>query len=104
MSARTRYRYLIFSIEGELPGRDRLEADILEGLTELFGVFGLSDVEPRLVIYEGGRGVVRVNREGLVKFRAFVALQRGPYRIRVVKVTGTLRKARAVLESLPGPH
>ncbi|GEM_PF-1619153 len=90
-------RYIVAVIEepGDLATR------IVEVVVEFLGVAGLARVRPTIVRIDAGRrvAVVRVEREGLSLLRAALAAYPKPV-LRIVKVTGTLRRALRIAESL----
>jgi len=90
-------RYIVAVIEepGDLATR------IVEVVVEFSGVAGLARVRPTIVRIDAGRrvAVVRVEREGLSLLRAALAAYPRPV-LKIVKVTGTLRRALRIAESL----
>jgi len=93
-------RYVVAVIEelGDLTTR------IVEAVVEFSGVAGLAKVRPAVVrIYRKKRiAIVRIEREGLPLFRASLAAYPRPI-LRIIKVTGTLRRAQRIAESLSLP-
>jgi RNase P/RNase MRP subunit POP5 len=95
------FRYVIVKVADA--DANLLESKLAAAVVRLGGVLGLARVEPAVVYVRADKGlaVVRVKREGLLLFRAALAAYKEPL-ARVVKVAGTLRKARAICSSLPG--
>lgn len=95
------YRYVV--VEAAEMNAELLESKLVAAVMRLSGVIGLAKVEPAVVYMRADKGlaVVRVKREGLRLFRAALAAHKEPL-ARVVKVAGTLRKARAICSSLYG--
>lgn len=96
---RPTYRYVVLLAPSANAGV--LEEKLVATVMEFGGIKGLAEVEPSVVHVDPRKGVavVRVKREGLHLFRAALAACEEPL-ARVVKVTGTLRKARAISSSL----
>lgn len=90
------YRYLIVA-SGEVRN---LEDHLTKAVAELWGLRGLAEVGLSVVEVREREGlaIVRVKRGGLHLLRAAIAVYPVPL-ARVVKVTGTLKKARKILES-----
>lgn len=91
------YRYVIVVILVKEP----LEACLENAVLELWGLRGLAETRLSVVYIDahGKLAVVRVRREGLPLLRAALAAYPKPI-VRVVKVAGTLRKAKKIVESL----
>jgi len=97
-------RYIVLRFKGSDVGRERLSKLIEDHLNMVYGLVGSSKVNPEVVYFNRERltGVVRTTVEGVKLFRAMLALV-GPLEgvhVRVVKVTGTLRKAKAIAKSI----
>mgnify|MGYP001626201452 CR=1 FL=1 len=94
------YRYVVARVLAE----GDLEELLKSSVKELWGLRGLAEVQPSVVeLDERARvAVVRVRREGLPLLRAALAVHPRPL-LEVLKVTGTLRRARRVAGSL-GPR
>jgi len=98
---RRRHRYALFKVLSSswLGEKDVREA-IQRGVLELFGIYGLSTIEPKVVEYneEQCRGIVRCNHHRLPLLRASLAsiatLDDKPVSFLVVKVSGTLKALR----------
>ena len=77
-----------------------LEDKLVAAVMEFGGVKGLSEVEPSVVYIDPKKriAIIRVKREGLHLFRAALAVYEEPL-VRVIKITGTLRKAQAISSS-----
>jgi RNase P/RNase MRP subunit POP5 len=96
---RPTYRYVIvrfLDVDASI-----LEDKLVAAVMEFGGIKGLSEVEPSVVHVDPKKGiaVIRVKREGLHLFRAALAAYEVPL-VGVIKVTGTLRKAKAISSSL----
>lgn len=91
------YRYVIVAAKGV----QNLEESLAKAVLELWGLWGLAQVGVGVVEVREREGlaILKVKREGLHLLRAAIAVYPAPT-VRVVKVTGTLRKAREILESM----
>lgn len=91
------YRYLIVTADKV----QNLEDSLVKAVTELWGLRGLATVEVSVVeVKESERlAIIKVKREGLALFRAAIAVHPKPL-VRILKVTGTLRKAREIQGSI----
>jgi len=94
-------RYLVFKVEGRRVSKREVEALLEESLKELFGDLGLAKTQLTLLDYEPERGgIIRVDAGGLEVARAAIAAMRPrDFVLYVIKVSGTLKKARAILAS-----
>ena len=92
------YRYLILEAENPDKAFEKLKKAVLE----LWGISGLAitGLKQISVYSEKNAVIVRVEREGLHMLRAAIAASSEPV-ARVVKVTGSCRKAKRIAESLP---
>ncbi len=107
-----RNRYLIFEIHSpqkiEL-NKLKLLKHIFDATLRLFGEVGAASIHINLIDYNNDfqRGIIRCNHRAVVKLRAALAIidEIGglPVIVHVIKVTGTLKKAREILNSLPRP-
>lgn len=91
------YRYLIVAAKEV----QNLEEYLAKAVIELWGLWGLAEsgVSVVEVREREGLAIVKVKREGLHLLRAAIAV----YPVspaRIIKVTGTLKKAREILESV----
>ncbi len=73
---------------------------IAESISKVFGIYGLSMTRPVLVYSKGSYDVVSVLREGVPLVRAALALYNYD-KILIAKITGTSRKAKRIVESIP---
>ncbi len=73
---------------------------IARSVEQAFGIYGLSRTRPTSVYKQGRYEVVSVLREGLPLVRAALALFSYD-KIVVLRVTGTSRKARRIVDSMP---
>jgi len=95
---RERYRYLVLEVKDVEPAS---AADIIKSIVlKYFGIVGLSKVLPKLIEAYPSKGlaIVKVLADGVDLVRASMALSSNAP-LRVVKVTGTERKARAIAVS-----
>lgn len=98
---RKRRRYLGVEVDcaRALSAKEMVDT-IQRGVIDLYGVAGLSTVEPSLIEFDEGnqRGILRCNRERVRTFRAALALITDvggtPAAIRVAGVSGTIRSLR----------
>jgi len=97
-----RRRYLLFSVHpqgGPLPAQS-VKSAIFRSIVELFGLYGLSQADLKLIAYdeEGGRGLIRCSHTSLDKLRvALLAIREIEGRltaIHTVTVSGTLKSIR----------
>lgn len=98
-SSKNKRRYIVIKYLGESETPEKVLEKIVQTITKAFGVVGLMHVNPRLV----GRGpgssfLISVDREGLDKFIAALVVTR-EHSFEVVKITGTIKKARRILSS-----
>ncbi|RLE70793.1 MAG: hypothetical protein DRJ43_01220 [Thermoprotei archaeon] len=93
-----RYRYVVAVVEEDVEPLTAIRRAVLE----LSGIMGLAAVMPEIV-YANERGyvIVRVSRGGLPLLRAALAAY-GKCPLRVLKVTGSLRKARSMIQGIEG--
>ncbi|RLE51979.1 MAG: hypothetical protein DRJ20_01070 [Candidatus Methanomethylicota archaeon] len=105
-----RNRYLIFEIHSPKPielSKLQLLRHIFDATLKLYGEVGAASIHINLIDYDDRlmRGIIRCNHRAVVKLRAALAIiseiNSIPVLVHVVKVTGTLRKAREILNSLP---
>jgi len=91
------FRYLVVATNRV----QNLEEVLARAVMELWGLRGLAEVGVSVIEVKGDKGlaIVRVKREGLPLFRAAVAVHPEPI-LRVLKVTGTLKKAREIQSSI----
>ncbi|HID15428.1 MAG TPA: hypothetical protein EYP16_01305 [Candidatus Atribacteria bacterium] len=105
-----RNRYLIFEIHSPKPlniNKQKLLKHIFDANLRLFGEVGSSSIFINLIEYNENlqRGIIKCNHKSVLKLRAALAsiseLEGMPILIHIVKITGTIRKAREILNSLP---
>jgi len=105
-----RNRYVIFeilSLERIAISKHELLEAMFSKILSLYGEFGASNIHLRLIEYDSSfqRGILRCNHKSLVMLRAALCmiseLKGKSAFIRIIKVTGTLKKAREILNSLP---
>lgn len=101
ISSRLKRRYVVIRCT-KCEEAESAIAAVAEIIERAFGVVGLSHVDPRLVDSWGGSlYIISVSREGVDKLLASLVLAKDrPFE--VVKITGTLRKARRIASSLAG--
>ncbi|MCX8180649.1 MAG: hypothetical protein N3E41_04635 [Thermofilaceae archaeon] len=80
---------------------DQLKVKLIAAVMELAGIKGLAETGPVVVYSDPTKKIVviRVRRNGLVLFKASLAMYRDPI-VTILKVTGTLRKAIRLANSL----
>ncbi len=101
--SRTKRRYVIVRCTDCKASPESVAASVAEAIERAFGVVGLSYVDPQLVeVQRGSMYIFSVNREGVDKLLASLVISAvsGGISLEVVKVTGSLRKARRVVSSL----
>ncbi|MCS7365277.1 MAG: Rpp14/Pop5 family protein [archaeon GB-1867-035] len=105
-----RNRYIIFEIHSPKPlniNKQKLLKTIFDTTLRLFGEVGSSSIFINLIEYNKTlqRGIIKCNHKSVLKLRAALALiheiEAIPTLIHIVKITGTIRKAREILNSLP---
>ncbi len=106
-----RGRYLIFLVEPRLNyDKELVKKSIVESLTSLFGQNVLVSSGFKMVKYnsEKAAGIIKCNHLYVNHVRTAITLVNEinglKVAIRVIKVTGTCKKARRILESLPYPE
>lgn len=104
---RVRRRYLRFQVASERRFSKREVADaIRRGVLRLYGVHGLSQIEPVLIEFdeEEQTGILRCSHLHLRRMRASLAyitsISGSSSSIRVVKVSGTIRALKSKQASL----
>lgn len=109
MTLRRRHRYLGFKILSSTPiGKREVDEGIRRSIAELFGAYGLSRIEPKVIEYDEERsmGILRCNRPHLPMLRASLAsitsIGRDPAALFVLRVSGTLKSLRKDLQELGG--
>lgn len=102
-----RRRYLVFQVYSKSPlSKREVESLVLEGLNRFSGALGVAFAGLRVVDYsEGsGRGILRfyhTERDLVLAALTFVTKHKGePVSIYPIRTTGTLRKAREILNTL----
>lgn len=100
--SREKRRYVIIRVRNGLKEPREVLNRVVEIVVKAFGIVGLSQVDPRVVSEgQGTLHLISVSREGLDKLlAAFVIADERDFEI--VKVTGTIRKARRIISSLGG--
>lgn len=90
-SARSKHRYVVFACGEKARGKEIVHRALLHFLGEL----GVSKASPALIEYNDGNGVgiLRCARGEMVNVEAALAFSH-PERVKVIGVSGTLRKAR----------
>lgn len=108
--SRTRYRYVSFKILSTTHLREiQIHELIRRSILELFGAYGLSKIEPKIMDYNEGRltGIIRCNHLYLPMLRAslasITAMGEEPIAFFILKVSGTLRALRAALQKDRNP-
>lgn len=100
-----KYRYIIARVvAGTKPTREQIEAAYTYAVFRLYGVIGLSKLRPSLAFYDTEKQLCafKVLRN---KYREFVLaldlMPRQGIHLRPLKTTGTLRKAKRIIASIP---
>lgn len=101
MTFRRRYRYAGFRVLSSAHLEEREVREVIQrGIIELFGVYGLSMIEPKVIEYdlERSTGIIRCNYLHLPLLRAslasITAVGEEPLAFLVLKVSGTLKALR----------
>jgi len=76
-----------------------LQGFLEEAIVEMAGIIGLARARPSVIHLGQSLAIVRVDREGLDTLRAALAMSRKNC-VKIVRVTGTLKKARSILSQL----
>ncbi len=95
---RDKKRYLAFEVTSEQTvNRQRLVNEILDSAASLFGDKGISEINPRLMSYDGRFGIIRCAREKTQETRTALACINNVRRIRisilVLGISGTIKGA-----------
>ncbi|GEM_PF-1105056 len=100
---REKFRYIVFISKSLPEDKDDFYKIIVSTLVELFGLRSLAFSRLTLVDYIPGRGgVIKVRREAIHIARTALAFYKNNKTpIRVIKIAGTLRKAKSILRSYP---
>lgn len=102
--ARPRRRYIILKTEDRLERPLQVLGDIGADIRCHFGIFEYSEDVPRIPYSKIDKGIVVLSTtmRGVDRIRAILALRGrlGGIRFRILKVTGTLRKAKAIADSI----
>ncbi len=89
-------RYVI--IQTEKIDQKGLQNILVENIKKTFGIKGLSITRPAIIYSKENLYIVAIDAEGIDYFRASLVLLEQP-RIKVIKITGTSRKAKRIVES-----
>lgn len=97
MRSAKKFRYVVART---LVDEDQLKMKLVAAIMELAGIKGLAETGPAIVYSDPAKKiiVIRVRRNGLVLFRASLAVYKDPV-VTILKVTGTLRKAIRLADS-----
>jgi ribonuclease P/MRP protein subunit POP5 len=95
---REKKRYLAFEVTSEKTiNRQQLVNEILDSTASLFGDKGISEINPKLMSYDGRFGIIRCAREKTQETRAALACINNVRRIRVsiliLGISGTIKGA-----------
>jgi len=95
---RDKKRYLAFEVTSEQTiNRQQLFNEILDSAASLFGDKGISEINPKLMDYDGRFGIIRCAREKTQETRATLACINNTRRIRmsilVLGISGTIKGA-----------
>ena len=101
-ASRARRRYLLFKVTSDQNHRERDIADAIQrGVMKLYGIVGLSQIEPLLLEFneEEQTGILRCSHLRLRQMRASLAfitcIGDTPAMIYVLRVSGTLKALRS---------
>jgi len=106
MPVREKRRYVLIKVESTVAvTAEALDAYAKGCVQRFLGIEGLARVKPKLVHFDAEKGaaVFRVARDFVRDFRLSLELapRTSPLLLRVVKVTGTMRKAVRMISSMP---
>ena len=95
---RDKKRYLAFEVtSGQKIKRRDMETEILDSVSSLFGDIGLSEINPRLISYDGKYGIIRCIRDRTEETRAALAcitnIKDIRLSLRVLGISGTIKGA-----------
>ncbi len=95
---REKKRYIAFEVTSEQTiNRQQLVNEILDSGASLFGDKGVSEINPKLMSYDGRFGIIRCAREKTQETRAALACINNIRRIRVsilvLGISGTIKGA-----------
>ncbi len=95
---RDKKRYLAIEVTAEQTiNRQQLFNELLESVASLFGDKGISEINPKLMSYDGRFGIIRCTREKTQETRAALACINNIRRIRVsilvLGISGTIKGA-----------
>ena len=103
-----RRRYLHFTVSAsETPTGADIEAEIKRSVKNLYGVMGMSEIDPVLICFneEDRSGILRCSHSGLRCLRAALALitdiSKNPAAIRVSRASGTIKRLK--MKTSEGP-
>jgi ribonuclease P/MRP protein subunit POP5 len=97
-------RYLAITLDGEgTYHEEEVSAMLSDAVRDLFGYFGLTTLEPRLIEFdeESQKGIVRCSRSHARKMRAAMALitetSNEDAAVRVTTASGTIKSLKAAI-------
>ncbi len=93
-----RVRYMVLKLNKKFE-KEELEEYLEKLITRYFGIFGLAEALPRVIVIKENSAVIRTSEKGVLLIRASLIFSMDE--ISIMKVTGTLRKAKRIWESLP---
>lgn len=98
---RSKKRYVILRLKSNLLQTESPK-DILKGwIQALYGIYGLSRIHLKEVYSERNIYIYSINADAKDLFRSIFILDDNNL-FRIIRVTGTLRKAKRIVSSLPG--
>ncbi|MCD6458783.1 MAG: hypothetical protein J7K82_08055 [Thermoproteales archaeon] len=102
MIKRDRYRYIVFIADEKLPGKNVFVKQFTSLFCELFGEKILAFSKILILEYlQGKGGILKVRRDFVHFARATIAFYNANnVTLKVVKITGTYKKARSILNSI----
>ena len=100
-----RKRYILFEIISDSKFRENLiEISIKNAIKELFGAFGLSEANPKLLteLSKGDKFTLRIDHRYVQKAKLAMAMvkeiNKKPLIFKTIKVYGTLKKIKEVIK------
>ena len=95
---REKKRYIAFKIFSEnTMNRRELTEELLDSMFSLFGDKGISEINPSLMSYDGGFGILRCQKDRTSDTRAALAcinrVGKGCVAIKVLGISGTVKGA-----------
>lgn len=86
---REKKRYIVFETVNE---KDRVITAVNNALKDFLGILGLSKVNPSVINFENGKGIIRINHAFKDEVITALSLIKD-FKIKVITVSGILKKA-----------